>query len=137
MILRPPESTRTDTPFPDTTLFRSQSSNRARRGTTLGSAPRRSCRASGRSRGLGNGVAWSRFRGVSGVPYGAVALFFSGPGRKTPAARTGYRPRGRAFVRSEEHTSELQSLMRISYAVFCFKKKIRFRKVLGIVMRLH
>src|SRR3546814_9039159 len=77
MIRRPPRSTRTDTLFPYTTLFRSP----ARSGTR----PPRCCwgtaiRAAGRSRG------W---------PFPS---------------------------RSEEHTSELQSLMRISYAVFCLKK---------------
>src|SRR3546814_15428704 len=81
MIRRPPRSTRTDTLFPYTTLFRS-----VRRGAALGVA----CEGSGRRRLL------------SGV------------------ARPAMRPDAR---RSEEHTSELQSLMRISYAVFCLKKK--------------
>src|SRR3546814_5099240 len=73
MIRRPPRSTRTDTLFPYTTLFRSPSSMRSRN--------RSSCES-----GSGN----------------------------VPTRSTG---------RSEEHTSELQSLMRISYAVFCLKKK--------------
>src|SRR3546814_2837658 len=72
MIRRPPRSTRTDTLFPYTTLFRS----------------RRSARKSG---------------------------------LRHPASLRCVR--GRAGARSEEHTSELQSLMRISYAVFCLKKK--------------
>src|SRR3546814_7529979 len=73
MIRRPPRSTRTDTLFPYTTLFRS------------GLCPQ----------------LWARptFR------------------RKKPNCSAGRRNR------SEEHTSELQSLMRISYAVFCLKKK--------------
>src|SRR3546814_1033639 len=70
MIRRPPRSTRTDTLFPYTTLFRS-----AR-------CPRRPARS-----------------------------------RHSPS------PPGHRRSRSEEHTSELQSLMRISYAVFCLKKK--------------
>src|SRR3546814_1475861 len=74
MIRRPPRSTRTDTLFPYTTLFRSVV------GTGLG------CRAVGH--GMGDG--------------GDLKVL---------------------VVRSEEHTSELQSLMRISYAVFCLKKK--------------
>src|SRR3546814_11112189 len=82
MIRRPPRSTRTDTLFPYTTLFRSPPS----RGT-------RSAR--GRSAG-----SWCR-------------------GPTTGFAGTSAKP----VVRSEEHTSELQSLMRISYAVFCLKKK--------------
>src|SRR3546814_1349225 len=81
MIRRPPRSTRTDTLFPYTTLFRSA----CRRG-----GARRLCR---------------RHVGVRG--------------------RRGHIDRGTGCqVRSEEHTSELQSLMRISYAVFCWKKKI-------------
>src|SRR3546814_7285964 len=50
----------------------------------------------------------------------------SGSGKSTLAAllgETGWRLMGDEFTRSEEHTSELQSLMRISYAVFCLKKK--------------
>src|SRR3546814_20686691 len=85
MIRRPPRSTRTDTLFPYTTLFRSR-------------RPRdRSC---GQQR-------WS-----SASPH------FRGGGRTVARIRT-----HKGLRRSEEHTSELQSLMRISYAVFCLKKK--------------
>src|SRR3546814_9848161 len=80
MIRRPPRSTRTDTLFPYTTLFRS-----VRRLRHAGAISRRHHRrASAHAR---------RRRAVRRLP------------------------------RSEEHTSELQSLMRISYAVFCLKKK--------------
>src|SRR3546814_15514807 len=72
MIRRPPRSTRTDTLFPYTTLFRS----------VRGAHPR--------------------------------------PGPRGPGGRSALR---HVAGRSEEHTSELQSLMRISYAVFCLKKK--------------
>src|SRR3546814_14269762 len=89
MIRRPPRSTRTDTLFPYTTLFRS--------------CRRRSC-----SRGRLSG---RRDR----VHANIVADAFH-------RDRLGHRP-DRALARSEEHTSELQSLMRISYAVFCLKKK--------------
>src|SRR3546814_1798165 len=82
MIRRPPRSTRTDTLFPYTTLFRSRHG-----GERLGRLPRR--RAQGR--------------------------FLD-----RRSHRSGGFGRAR---RSEEHTSELQSLMRISYAVFCLKKK--------------
>src|SRR3546814_10250784 len=80
MIRRPPRSTRTDTLFPYTTLFRS---------TILR-------------------VAYAR--------RSSIASF-----------RRSLRSSRRIFLRrrSEEHTSELQSLMRISYAVFCLKKKIK------------
>src|SRR3546814_8642298 len=89
MIRRPPRSTRTDTLFPYTTLFRS---------------PRKRPRADPG----GNGRA----------PVDAA--------RKGPQGdedRQGADQPRNADRRSEEHTSELQSLMRISYAVFCLKKK--------------
>src|SRR3546814_10409503 len=88
MIRRPPRSTRTDTLFPYTTLFRS----RRCAGDCLG----RCAAARGVLRGDGQ----------SAVRRGEISV-----GRATPAGR------------SEEHTSELQSLMRNSYAVFCLKKK--------------
>src|SRR3546814_3920392 len=80
MIRRPPRSTRTDTLFPYTTLFRS--------------LPARS-------------ACWASAPAARARPAAA-----SRPG----ACRS-------VRARSEEHTSELQSLMRISYAVFCLKKK--------------
>src|SRR3546814_4512093 len=89
MIRRPPRSTRTDTLFPYTTLFRSP--DRGRAGVSAGASRR-----------------------------GAAQL---GVRRDTRGAC-----RTMTYLdcfRSEEHTSELQSLMRISYAVFCLKKKKR------------
>src|SRR3546814_1333847 len=89
MIRRPPRSTRTDTLFPYTTLFRSiRQSRRHRHAGRYTRKHRRQLRAARRQR-----RAW---RGA--------------PGRRLLAAR------------SEEQTSELQSLMRNSYAVFCLKK---------------
>src|SRR3546814_18415261 len=82
MIRRPPRSTRTDTLFPYTTLFRS----------------RRSAR-------------WARSPSAEGDRGRPARKGSRGPASVSPS------------VRSEEHTSELQSLMRISYAVFCLKKK--------------
>src|SRR3546814_6448078 len=107
MVLRHPESTRTDTLFPYTTLFRSARDN-AR------------CHA---------------FRDPPGVIYRRLPM--GAPLRDLGGevlARGGRRGRGWPFrlagaeettgeKRSEEHTSELQSLMRISYAVFCLKQK--------------
>src|SRR3546814_2754783 len=96
MIRRPPRSTRTDTLFPYTTLFRSNVRDpRAARGQ----GARRLSRAHPRT-DLGR------------------------PRRRTDPdrAEAGRRTQTRQ-PRSEEHTSELQSLMRISYAVFCLKKK--------------
>src|SRR3546814_3041889 len=93
MIRRPPRSTRTDTLFPYTTLFRSEEANDPR------------CIAAFLARGL-------RDRGEGGV------LVLGHPESRR------HRLEGRGGgARSEEHTSELQSLMRISYAVFCLKKK--------------
>src|SRR3546814_10462751 len=94
MILRPPSSNRTDTLFPYTTLFRA-----------LERLSFRSLAYSGR-----------RFFRVSMDII--VSMRSSQEDRPRPAAAC--RRSGR---RSEEHTSELQSLMRISYAVFCLKKK--------------
>src|SRR3546814_7691485 len=96
MIRLPPRSTRTDTLFPYTTLFRSRARARAPdRPSGLGPFPRRYTRMAG-----GAGLA----QPDAGAGHAA--------GRKLSAQ-----------ARSEEHTSELQSLMRISYAVFCLKKK--------------
>src|SRR3546814_10447669 len=103
MILRPPRSTRTDTLFPYTTLFRSQSARGA------------GChRLSARLAGTGSRRAWQ-----CAAEYQRARQFLELP--VTVQDRQGRRD-ARAF-RSEEHTSELQSLMRISYAVFCLKKK--------------
>src|SRR3546814_5747107 len=96
MIRRPPRSTRTDTLFPYTTLFRSRAS--AARSVAALVAP-----------------AAAALRPACGV----AALYGPGPARGHSLARVCQGPSDR----SEEHTSELQSLMRISYAVFCLKKK--------------
>src|SRR3546814_2595948 len=102
MIRRPPRSTRTDTLFPYTTLFRSR-----------GQADRRHRLA----RGAGDaGAGRCRRRGCAAQPGAAGAAC----GPVLPGRQGGSQG---AEDRSEEHTSELQSLMRISYAVFCLKKK--------------
>src|SRR3546814_4424598 len=95
MIRRPPRSTRTDTLFPYTTLFRSGAAVADRRHGDGADAPR------------------------------ARLLRHPRPVRRGRRLRhrTGDQPDLRRVDRSEEHTSELQSLMRISYAVFCLKKK--------------
>src|SRR3546814_10642221 len=107
MIRLPPRSTRTDTLFPYPTLFRSLPHRRVR--LTLyvdGSRPRPA--PGGKKAGKER-----RMRGLRGV----VASVFAAPDRALVAVL------GLIISRSEEHTSELQSLMRISYAVFCLKKK--------------
>src|SRR3546814_2928537 len=93
MIRRPPRSTRTDTLFPYTTLFRSDYNGSANR------RPR-----PGRNRAHGHAARGRK-------------------GSDRAAQDTRHSAHDHAFRRSEEHTSELQSLMRISYAVFCLKKK--------------
>src|SRR3546814_2058043 len=110
MIRRPPRSTRTDTLFPYTTLFRSPSELRHR----------------------------SNYRGgISGFPSGFQYLICLLLKRSLSSEGAGLSQVDKAILghicplfhvgcaRSEEHTSELQSLMRISYAVFCLKKKIK------------
>src|SRR3546814_8028474 len=98
MIRRPPRSTRTDTLFPYTTLFRS---------TQI----------------VAKGHHFPLLTLV-GVIDADLGLAGGDP---------------RAAERSEEHTSELQSLMRISYAVFCLKKKNKHtqRNTLALTIRIH
>src|SRR3546814_7381052 len=104
MLRRPPRSTRTDTLFPYTTLFRSLDARDYN--------PRLSCGSIAAGGTLGILIPPS----ITLIIYGTLTelsiarLFMAGmiPG---------------IILRSEEHTSELQSLMRISYAVFCLKKK--------------
>src|SRR3546814_8374982 len=103
MIRRPPRSTRTDTLFPYTTLCRSGLVPVALRQAGTGWDGRRLHQLRLRAR---------RLRGLH---------------RRTAGGRPDRLPRvgeeNALLRRSEEHTSELQSLMRISYAVFCLKKK--------------
>src|SRR3546814_8960828 len=115
MIRRPPRSTRTDTLFPYTTLFRSQSAG----GRGLGR--RASGRGARRVRPDPVRRADARaHRPRNGRAIEAALARIVGAVRDRLCRR---RERGRRLWRSEEHTSELQSLMRISYAVFCLKKK--------------
>src|SRR3546814_10733844 len=93
MIRPPPRSTRTDTLFPYTTLFRS-------RQTATNNAPEPASKTTASAKaGAGN-------------HNGEIGIIGSCPP-----------------MRSEEHTSELQSLMRISYAVFCLKKKKKYTQI--------
>src|SRR3546814_5199253 len=109
MIRRPPRSTRTDTRLPYTTLFRALESPRghawakewrSREAVALGGAP------------------WDTGGPCTGAVHAQVHGP-KGPGVSPCAVAHRRSPRWR----SEEHTSELQSLMRISYAVFCLIKK--------------
>src|SRR3546814_2351722 len=108
MIRRPPKSTRTDTLFPYTTLFRSR----------LGRL--------GQAEHAGGHEVVSQH--VPRHPAGHVAHGVLDERQPVPHELLDITVRndgggGGAVLRSEEHTSELQSLMRISYAVFCLKKK--------------
>src|SRR3546814_7833072 len=113
MIPRPPRSTRTDTLFPYTTLFRSVSG--LPRGGPGGDRPAdRGHRGEpAQPAALRAGIRQDR-RAAGGSAAAGGAGDPCGDGR-------------RAQDRSEEHTSELQSLMRISYAVFCLKKKNKMK----------
>src|SRR3546814_1634744 len=120
MIRRPPRSTRTDTLFPYTTLFRST----LLRWLLYKCPPCRSCLRKGHGRSELRGAAAStRPWWPSTTPRPTpVFLEVCQMGKRAPIYRT---RRGGLLGRSEEHTSELQSLMRISYAVFCLKKKTK------------
>src|SRR3546814_4792655 len=116
MIRRPPRSTRTDTLFPYTTLFRSRPARHALEGGRA--AAGRLCEV--RRRHEPGEHAQRRMAVAAGRRAGAD---ISG---KEAVAEIDHRARGagKQFpFRSEEHTSELQSLMRISYAVFCLQNK--------------
>src|SRR3546814_8107495 len=108
MIRRPPRSTRTDTLFPYTTLFRSCRQFSEQLVQYPGARGRRRRR---RDRpGSGGYRAWPRYGVAAGAAQPRASPIAAGASIPCPS-------------RSEEHTSELQSLMRISYAVFCLKKK--------------
>src|SRR3546814_4121677 len=109
MIRRPPRSTRTDTLFPYTTLFRSLGTLTAVHGVRAG-------------RFTALYLLMNSFKMRTGIVLRDKTqtrrTFFVVPPRVPIIGHT-----VNHGVRSEEHTSELQSLMRISYAVFCLKKK--------------
>src|SRR3546814_7909764 len=121
MIRRPPRSTRTDTLFPYTTLFRSTDHDTARLRLQAHDEQRLAFAADAKAAALADGVVDDA---LVAAQHAAVEVHdLAGIGR----ARTQllhHRGIGalRHEARSEEHTSELQSLMRISYAVFCLKK---------------
>src|SRR3546814_5741906 len=108
MMRRPPRSTRTDTLFPYTTLVRSADRTFPPNTGIFASAGRRHRK----HQGLGLASAQSQPIEIR-IP---AFLYRS-------RSRPGCNILNLAWRRSEEHTSELQSLMRISYAVFCLKKK--------------
>src|SRR3546814_3225608 len=118
MIRRPPRSTRTDTLFPYTTLFRSLAAaglGAVRAGTAMGSAASPAYKLG--QEGAGSSSVGAGLGGVASAAGSAARS------RMTAALGIGEAAANRRAARSEEHTSELQSLMRNSYAVICLKKK--------------
>src|SRR3546814_5948332 len=107
MIRRPPRSTRTDTLFPYTTLFRSLCRSEFAHDADRESSRERFCRG----HPLSAPPPLTESRKTFALALLSLILAFN------------YVDRLALGLRSEEHTSELQSLMRISYAVFCLKKK--------------
>src|SRR3546814_6870035 len=119
MIRRPPRSTRTDTLFPYTTLFRSLSFNSAQ----FGSFPMEGFSFRWFIELYNNDAIVRAFK-TSMVLGLSTAVIATTIGILACLAIVRYDFRGKETVnRSEEHTSELQSLMRISYAVFCLNTK--------------
>src|SRR3546814_2307886 len=161
MIRRPPRSTRTDTLFPSTTLFRSYSQlyqEAAGRATSDGAIPVRQGRAVGGSTVVNWTTSirtphetlafWAQQFGVKNAGVDDMAPWYARMEERLGVAPWAVEPNANNAVlrdgceklglhwktvprnvrgcwnigRSEEHTSELQSLMRISYAVFCLTK---------------
>src|SRR3546814_10698806 len=112
MIRRPPRSTRTDTLLPYTTLFRSP---RAANATPRRHGPGNPCIVKPMARPHFDGTKLAAEAAPTPTNHEVLPMAeITASLVKELRERTG---------RSEEHTSELQSLMRISYAVFCLKKK--------------
>src|SRR3546814_1477155 len=106
MLRRPPRSTRTDTLFPYTTLFRSRGGSRHWPGV---------------ERPLMVTPGYFLLNSLTSSFHCLSSAAFAAGGMQSMVMDT----------RSEEHTSELQSLMRISYAVFCLKKKKKTQQIIS------
>src|SRR3546814_5508527 len=109
MIRRPPRSTRTDTLFPYTTLFRSVPAN-------IDPPMNRPSRKTSSTM-----THWSRVNAISYLRHKSTCDVNSRDVGLVPPPYQLFMRLSEMAQRSEEHTSELQSLMRISYAVFCLK----------------
>src|SRR3546814_8132008 len=116
MIRRPPSSTRTDPLFPYTTLFRSVAAHEddvsCLDGDVGAGTDGHPDVRLGKGRGVVHAIADHRHPAPSGLQLSHLGGLVA----------------GEHLGRSEEHTSELQSLMRISYAVFCLKKKTKTKR---------
>src|SRR3546814_5899008 len=130
MIRRPTRSTRTDTRFPYTTLFRSERLQSQRPGLHVQRDRSLSVyrpELAGRRQRPWRKI-WPWLGGKRNQPGQQRSLLYQRPVCPPADSRS----------RSEEHTSELQSLMRISYAVFCLKKKkIHHNQFLYITIKTH
>src|SRR3546814_5684741 len=115
MIRRPPISTRTDTLFPYTTLFRSR--------TRLGLARGQRLLGFGQLAVLERDQLLLVLLQLFQLGHARLEILHFGVARRQGFLGLLQFLQHVALARSEEHTSELQSLMRISYAVFCLKKK--------------
>src|SRR3546814_3298409 len=121
MIRRPPRSTRTDTLFPYTTLFRSaRQRDRARR---IVDPPIVSVNVSRRRAHAEDAARREDRLDLETLDSGVAGVLEGGTDAALDLDLDALVVRVECRSRSEEHTSELQSLMRISYAVFCLKKK--------------
>src|SRR3546814_2587366 len=121
MLRRPPRSTRTDTLFPYTTLFRSVGAQHVavhQQGGAAVDVVHGAVAEQGHAGAFGEGVAEQE-----------VAVADHEVNRHASIAHGADGGSDAGGQRSEEHTSELQSLMRISYAVFCLKKKKKTKKI--------
>src|SRR3546814_10062695 len=134
MIRRPPRSTLTDTLFPYTTLFRSAAarrsgrrSDRLRQPSPWPSTPPWHARAAlSTTTALRISLRLARVRSADASPPDDAGSPGNWRSPDRTDAVTGCTPT--CLHRSEEHTSEIQSLMRISYAVFCLRKKNRIHR---------
>src|SRR3546814_10790812 len=134
MILRPPRSTRTDTLFPYTPLFRSPATSDEIE-KRFDWCPSFTLSRLNLPARYGAGV-------VASIAFGSTGALSSVTASTMPlncASRLGktWFASFATGMRSEEHTSELQSLMRISYAVFCLKKKKKHNRHTTPYMHLH
>src|SRR3546814_8229908 len=125
LVRRPPRSTRTDTLFPYTTLVRSLTSaelhGMARRSVEMAAAYANERIQFGKPIGANQGIAHPLADLIMDID-GAQLLCWWAAARLAEGAADAAAIISMSF-RSEEHTSELQSLMRISYAAFCLKNK--------------
>src|SRR3546814_4745909 len=118
MLRRPPRSTRTDTFFPYTTLFRSFAQARLERDRLFANAM------------VNFSDAGDSYQLRTGSRLVDESRALAAQVQHTTSVGAQHR------LRSEEHTSELQSLMRISYAVFCLKKK-KLTQTLTFIHQCH